>query len=107
MGHSAGQVKIVGGGGGGGGGGEVAFIFKLPVGQVELSGLFLTLQLEKFEFYSRSGKCLGNMKNGRGNLKINHSYLEAALVLPFIYRFPRARLVNLLCAKLLLCHRFG
>ena len=33
----AGQVKIMGGG-------EVAFVLRLPAGQVEFSGLFLTLQ---------------------------------------------------------------
>ena len=27
----------------GGGGGQVVFVFKLPAGQVEFSGLFLTL----------------------------------------------------------------
>ena len=31
----AGQVKTIGG--------QVAFVFRLPVGQVEFSGLFLTL----------------------------------------------------------------
>ena len=40
--NRAGQVKI-GGGGGGGGGGQVAFVFRLPAGQDEFSGLFLTL----------------------------------------------------------------
>ena len=39
--NCAGKVKI--GGGGGGGGGLVAFIFRLPTGQVEFSGLLLTL----------------------------------------------------------------
>ena len=33
--NSAGQVIIVGG--------QVAFVFRLPAGQVEFSGLFLTL----------------------------------------------------------------
>ena len=33
--NCAGQVKIVGG--------QVAFVFRLPAGQVEFSGLFLTL----------------------------------------------------------------
>ena len=41
--NCAGQVKI-GGGGGGGGAGQVALVFMLPAGQVEFSGLFLTLQ---------------------------------------------------------------
>ena len=35
--NRAGQVKIVGGG-------QVAFVFRLPTGQVEFSVLFLTLQ---------------------------------------------------------------
>ena len=33
--NRAGQVRIVGG--------QIAFVFKLPAGQVEFSGLFLTL----------------------------------------------------------------
>ena len=33
--NHVGQVKIVGG--------EVSFVFRLPAGQVEFSGLFLTL----------------------------------------------------------------